>query len=78
MLCGLPPFYNKSTDKMYQNILREKLTFPESFNKYPLVKDLLRKLMEKNLEKRFKGVREIRAHPWFSDVNWEDLMQKKV
>ena len=40
--------------------------------------DLLRKLMDKNLDRRFKSVREIKNHPWFADVNWDHLLEKKV
>ena len=69
MLCGLPPFYNKSTERMYQSILKERLTFPEQFQKYPLIMDLLRKLMDKNLDRRFKSVREIKNHPWLRKNN---------
>ena len=74
MLTGLPPFYNKSTDKMYQNILRDRLTFPEQFIEYPLIMDLLRRLMEKKPERRVKSVQEIKSHPWFADVNWDDIL----
>jgi serine/threonine protein kinase len=41
------------------------------------VKDLLKKLLERNPKKRCGcgagDADELRAHPWFSDINWEKV-----
>lgn len=29
MLTGLPPFYSKETNKMYENILNTELSYPD-------------------------------------------------
>ena len=41
------------------------------------VSNLLKKLLERNAKKRIgcsaQGADEIRAHPWFSDINWDKV-----
>jgi len=49
MLTGLPPYYSKDTNEMYNKILNEELTFPEYLNKNHPVIDLLQKLLAKDV-----------------------------
>jgi len=43
-------------------------------------KDLLSKLLVKNPSKRlgFNGCDEIKAHPFFENINWEDVERLKL
>lgn len=41
MLTGLPPYYSKDTNEMYNKILNEQLVFPDYMNKEHPVVDLL-------------------------------------
>jgi len=41
---------------------------------------LLKKLLEKDPSKRLgkMGADEIKKHKWFKNVNWKDVLEKKV
>lgn len=45
-------------------------------------KSLLQGLLEKDPEKRLgsteEDANEIKRHPWFTKINWEKLIQKKI
>lgn len=43
------------------------------------MRDLLKKLLERNPKKRLgvNGAEEIKTHPWFKNINWEDVYNKK-
>ena len=70
MLAGYLPFDDDSENedgadivKLYHYICNTPLTFPEYVS--PLARDLLRKIIVSNPEKRI-GVDEIRNHPWLA------------
>lgn len=46
----------------------------------PKLQDLLKKLLTKDASKRLghNGAKEIKDHPWFEKLNWEQLLNKKV
>ena len=54
---------------------------PEFNPKYcnPVVIDLLRKMLDKNGKTRLgvNGAREIKAHPWFSNISW-DMIESNI
>lgn len=79
MLVGLPPFYSENIKEMYELILAAPLKFP---NSVPMdAQNLLRGLLERDEKKRLGGVAdgaEIRAHPFFSDINWEKMIDKEL
>ena len=68
MLTGLPPFYSKDTNKMYEAILNHELSFPDYLST-PVV-NLITNLMHKDPNKRFASISDVRKHAWFSTVNW--------
>ncbi|KAF2733255.1 putative response regulator receiver RIM15p [Polyplosphaeria fusca] len=84
-LYGYPPFHDDSPDKVFQNILARKIEWPEDEEVYGIsdeAKDLINNLMSLDPSKRLganaddkysSGGEEIRAHPWFADLNWESL-----
>jgi serine/threonine protein kinase len=42
--------------------------------------DLIKGLLEKNPDERLGnigGIKEIRGHPFFSDINWDDVINKR-
>ena len=80
MLAGYTPFYDSNTMKTYENILNCKLKFPNFF--HDDVKDLLSKLITKNLTERLgnlqNGSEDVKRHPWFSEVIWEKLLSRNI
>lgn len=45
LVTGLPPYYSRDTDEIYESILNEELTFPEKLNLSVEIKDLLSGLL---------------------------------
>lgn len=75
---GLPPFYAEDIKEMYQKILHAELVFPPEVS--PLARGILTKLLERDPSKRLGalGADEIKKDPFFADVNWQRLMERKV
>ena len=76
MLCGLPPFYSENVNEMYELILKKPLEFTEECS--PEAQDLLRKLLDRNPENRLQSIEEFKSHPFFRDINWDDLYNKRI
>lgn len=66
MLAGFPPFYGERVEEVFEKVLRGNLWFPSSvFGNYSTeVKDLLRKMICKDVSRRFSAQEALR-HPWF-------------
>lgn len=81
MLCGVPPFYSKDRETLYRNI---KFAAPKL--DYPFLseaaRDLLGRLLTKDPTKRLGntagGVLALRDHPWFEEVEWDHIFNKRV
>eukprot|EP01102_Stenamoeba_stenopodia_P010396 TRINITY_DN3125_c0_g1_i2.p1 TRINITY_DN3125_c0_g1~~TRINITY_DN3125_c0_g1_i2.p1 ORF type:complete len:668 (+),score=153.02 TRINITY_DN3125_c0_g1_i2:344-2347(+) len=81
MLEGLPPFYDEDVGEMNRKILRQPLYF-DAAHFTPEAMSLLEGLLQRDPEKRLGSgptdYLEITSHPFFKDINWEDLYNKKV
>lgn len=79
MLVGIPPYFSSNKEQMFKNIKSGPLRMPERLSKD--VKDLIIKLLNKNPTKRLgagkKDSEELKTHPFFSDVNWESVLERK-
>ncbi|XP_059205414.1 STKc_SGK domain-containing protein isoform X1 [Centropristis striata] len=79
MLYGLPPFYSRNTAEMYNNILHKSPVLKPNVSNAG--RELLEGLLQKDRTKRL-GVKddflELKYHSFFSPINWEDLMAKKI
>ena len=81
MLFGLPPFYCDNNERMYQLIIHADLKFPKKIPSSENFKDLIRKLLNKNPDKRLGSINDfddIKNHPFFADINFDDLLAKKI
>lgn len=80
MMCGRLPFYNRDHDVLFELILVEDVKFPKTLSAE--AKALLGGLLIKDPKKRLGGgpedATEIRIHPFFRGINWQDLLEKKV
>lgn len=77
MLTGLPPFYDQDTNAMYHKILKNPLVFPSDMDQE--ARSLLTGLLERDPKKRLgvNGASEIKAHPFFRNIDWKCLLNKK-
>lgn len=65
MVCGFLPFEDPNQEKLYKKIIEGKYALP-SFVSEPC-KDLIRKLMNTDQEKRYT-LAEIKCHPWYKSI----------
>ena len=81
MLCGIPPFYCENTERMYDLITNAELRFPKRIQVSENAKDLIKKLLIKQQDKRLganKGFEEIKTHPFFQGFDFDALLAKKL
>ena len=78
MLTGIPPFYCKDRDILFDTIINEEPEYPEYLSNEVI--DLIQKLLIKNPDKRLgsNGADEIKNHIFFNGMNWEKLFNKKI
>ncbi|XP_057715842.1 ribosomal protein S6 kinase alpha-5 isoform X2 [Corythoichthys intestinalis] len=84
LLTGGSPFTidgdeNSHTD-IARRILKKDPPFPKDMA--PLAKDIIKRLLTKDPKKRLgsgpNGVDDVKKHPFYQKINWEDLAAKKV
>ena len=78
MITGLPPFYSKSRNELFDKIKFSNPNIP-AFSSAKL-KSLLEGLFQKKVENRLgsKGAEEIKKHPFFEKTNWDVILKKEV
>ncbi|KAJ0408871.1 hypothetical protein ATCC90586_007969 [Pythium insidiosum] len=80
MLTGLPPFYCRDRDKLFEKIRKGDLTFPKYLS--PQAKDILARLLERDPTRRLgtgpDDASEIKNHPFFAEINWDALAEGHV
>ncbi|XP_073129449.1 uncharacterized protein [Henckelia pumila] len=81
MLVGYPPFYSDDPMTTCRKIVhwRNHLKFPEDTKLSPEAKDLICSLLC-DVEHRLgtAGVAQIKAHPWFTDIEWDKLYEMEA
>uniref|UniRef100_A0A8C5XDJ3 Protein kinase C n=1 Tax=Microcebus murinus TaxID=30608 RepID=A0A8C5XDJ3_MICMU len=76
MLIGQSPFHGQDEEELFHSIRMDSPFYPRWLEKE--AKDLLVKLFVREPEKRL-GVRgDIRQHPLFREINWEELERKEI
>ena len=81
MLFGMPPFYSKNTEKMFDLITKAELKFPKKINVSEDAKDLIKKLLIKNQDLRLGsegGFETIKKHSFFKGFDFKALEEKKL
>jgi len=85
MITGIPPFYNQNKHQMYYLIQNAPIRWPEmarhGIGVSDEAKDLITRMLEKDRKKRLgavKDIDEILGHPWFADLNIQDILDKKM
>lgn len=86
---GYPPFHAPTPDEVFENILKRNIHWPDEDEDTvsPDARDLMNRLMIINPRDRIganlneeypSGGAEIQAHPWFSDINWDSLLEDEA
>ena len=81
-VCGKLPFGDDFDDeenpmKFYNILIKENLKFP-SFLKDEQFKDLIQKMLVKDVNKRLVQYTKIREHPYFKDFDWDKLLSLQL
>merc|ERR1719359_2259878 len=80
MLTGLPPFYTRDRDKLFERIRRGDLAYPSYIS--PVAKSLLQSLLEGDPGKRLGGGpgdgEEVRGHPCLAGIDWIAIQQRRI
>merc|ERR1711862_955181 len=68
MLAGYPPFYSEDSDILLEMVSEGNFEFPKEYwkNISNDATDLIKKLLEKNISKRFTA-QQVLEHPWLKD-----------
>ncbi|KAL6069566.1 AGC protein kinase [Balamuthia mandrillaris] len=81
MLTGLPPFYSKNVQVMFQKIVSADLMFPSHLDLSRDVQSLLQGLLTRDPEQRLGSIKngqDIKEHPFFSSIDWQQLDRKEL
>ena len=79
MIWGIPPFYSKKRQVLFENIVNKEITFFKEFSSS--AKNLIKKLLDKDYTKRLgykRGMSEVKDHPFFDDIDWSKILAKEV
>ncbi|KAJ5585121.1 uncharacterized protein N7459_004921 [Penicillium hispanicum] len=80
MCCGWSPFYAEDTQQMYKNIAFGKVRFPRDALSTE-GRNFVKGLLNRNPKHRLGAngdAKELMAHPFFQDVDWDALCRKQV
>jgi len=80
MMCGLPPFYSRDCNEMYDRILHDILSFPE-FVPGParsFLGELLVRIPDQRLGGSTEDAADVKKHVFFRDIDWAALDRKEV
>ena len=79
MIIGMPPFLlgNSSLQELFARILNNNPKYPNQMpqNLRSLIEGLLKKDPTQRLG--YNDAEEVKNHPWFRDVNWKALAEKR-
>ena len=80
MLCGRPPHYSKNRKQMMYDIVNVPVQMHRHFTSEArsLLQGLLNRDQAKRLGSSSNDAADIMSHPFFRDINWADLRDRKV
>ncbi|CAG8557120.1 10330_t:CDS:10 [Ambispora leptoticha] len=80
MLLGQSPFRGDDEDEIFDAILEDEILYPINMSRDSV--SILQRLLTRDPERRLGSGRgdaeEIKRHPFFKGVNWDDILGKKV
>ncbi|VVA92729.1 unnamed protein product [Arabis nemorensis] len=81
LITGIPPFTASRPEIIFDNILNGKIPWPDVPGEMSYeAQDLINRLLVHEPEKRLgaNGAAEVKAHPFFQGVDWENLTVQKA
>jgi protein-serine/threonine kinase len=80
LIVGTPPYYSNNREQLFNNIQRGKLVLPKNMTEEAksLIKALLHRDNTKRLGSTKKDAEEIKEHPFFNGIDWNDFLAKKI
>lgn len=84
MIAGYVPFYTEGMDQiqLFRTICKAKYSFPPAGVMSMEVEDLIQRFFVLDPAKRLgslaRGVNDIFAHTWFSEIDFGELRQKEI
>ena len=80
MSAGYPPFFADQPIQIYEKIVSGRVRFPNHFTVD--LKDLLKNLLQVDLTRRYgnlkSGVRDIKDHRWFKDIDFIAILMDYI
>mmetsp|Transcript_2202 Transcript_2202/g.5035 ORF Transcript_2202/g.5035 Transcript_2202/m.5035 type:complete len:329 (-) Transcript_2202:359-1345(-) len=80
MLTGLPPYYTKDRQKLFERIRRGDLQYPDYIK--PLAKTFLQALLQRDPDQRLgggkRGGEDVKGHAFFMDLDWQALEARRI
>ncbi|KAI1729789.1 protein kinase domain-containing protein [Ditylenchus destructor] len=79
MMFGLPPFYSKNQNEMYEKTLNQPLSIPHTAS--PPARTILSQMLNKDRAERLGAKTdfdEIRDHIFFITIDWEKLLNREM
>ena len=77
---SIPPYFSPDEQRLHENIKEAPLKMPQGLFSRDC-EDLVRKLLRRNPLERLgatNGFDEVRQHPWFAGVDWQDVYKKRL
>ncbi|EDP51600.1 hypothetical protein KXW75_000728 [Aspergillus fumigatus] len=79
-LVGQPPFWDQNPMRIYEQIVEGRLRFPPNMS--PAAQNIISCLCKTNPSERLGhisgGSARVKAHPFFEDINWDDLFHRRM
>ncbi|KAG1554949.1 hypothetical protein G6F49_007578 [Rhizopus delemar] len=80
MLLGQSPFKGEDEDEIFDAVLEDNILYPINLSKNSVA--ICEALLERNPQRRLGGgkgdAQEVKNHLFFTGVNWEDMLAKRV
>jgi serine/threonine protein kinase len=76
MLTGVPPFYNKNKNKLFDSITHIRIKYPSFLSKDAV--SFLKQLLVRENRLGQNGVEDIKSHPFFKEIQWDAIYNKKI
>ncbi|EQC35648.1 AGC protein kinase [Saprolegnia diclina VS20] len=78
MLTGLPPWYTRNRQKLFERVRNAPLTFPDYVS--APAQSLIAGLLNRNPNERLgnKSAKDIQVHPFFAAINWDALYAREL